>query len=184
VAKISHVAHRADIMRLDVLLEYGGIYLDSDVIVLQPFPKDWFSKSVVLGQEGASASHGLCNAVILSEIGAKFLKYWRANYKGFTNSASWNLYSVRLPKLLWMRYPEQIFVVGHKALFWPLHYDNHVEMVFGANSSWGGWGPESFAYHTWGSKTYDLYLRGLSVEVVRKGVRAFDRVAAELLDVI
>ncbi|CAO3621663.1 unnamed protein product [Cunninghamella echinulata] len=33
---ISHFAHQADIIRLDVLNEYGGIYLDMDVISLKP----------------------------------------------------------------------------------------------------------------------------------------------------
>jgi hypothetical protein len=34
---VAHHAHRSDMLRLEVLLEYGGIYLDSDVLTLRPF---------------------------------------------------------------------------------------------------------------------------------------------------
>jgi Glycosyltransferase sugar-binding region containing DXD motif len=32
--KISHVFHQGDVAKLEILLEYGGIYLDYDVIVV------------------------------------------------------------------------------------------------------------------------------------------------------
>jgi hypothetical protein len=38
--KVSHFAHKADVIRLEALKYYGGIYLDSDVIVLQGMCRD------------------------------------------------------------------------------------------------------------------------------------------------
>jgi len=32
--RLSHIYHRGDVAKIDVLLEYGGIYLDYDVIVV------------------------------------------------------------------------------------------------------------------------------------------------------
>ena len=34
---LAHAAHRADVLRLRLLIEHGGIYLDLDVLVLRPF---------------------------------------------------------------------------------------------------------------------------------------------------
>src|SRR5689334_5599746 len=34
---LTHPAHRADLLRLEVLQQYGGIYLDADVLCVQPF---------------------------------------------------------------------------------------------------------------------------------------------------
>lgn len=33
--KVSHYAHKADVLRLEAMKFYGGIYLDSDVLVLR-----------------------------------------------------------------------------------------------------------------------------------------------------
>src|SRR5262245_61486301 len=60
---LEHPAHRAGVVRLDVLLQHGGIYLDSDVFVHESFDS-LLDNSVVLGKEG---EFGLADAVILAE---------------------------------------------------------------------------------------------------------------------
>lgn len=75
---IHHFAHRADVLRLKVLHEYGGIYLDMDVVSLKSFD-DILNHSFVLGQEGESGEIGLCNGVILSQPRAPFLRRWMAS---------------------------------------------------------------------------------------------------------
>src|SRR5262245_49217802 len=46
-----HPAHRADVVRLEKLIEHGGIYLDCDVLVRRDFGPLLFHSTVV-GQEG------------------------------------------------------------------------------------------------------------------------------------
>ena len=36
---VTNFAHKADVIRLEVLLKYGGIYLDSDTWLIQDFSK-------------------------------------------------------------------------------------------------------------------------------------------------
>lgn len=48
---VSHYAHRADVVRLQVLEQYGGIYLDLDVISLKPIDK-LLDREFVMAQEG------------------------------------------------------------------------------------------------------------------------------------
>lgn len=50
---VSHYAHKADVVRLQVLQEYGGIYLDLDVISLKSLDH-LLSREFVMAQEGVS----------------------------------------------------------------------------------------------------------------------------------
>jgi mannosyltransferase OCH1-like enzyme len=74
--------HRADIVRLERLLEVGGIYLDADVLVHRDFD-DLLHHSTVLGKEGVKPQYGLCNAVILSRPEAPFLRRGTMNIEPF-----------------------------------------------------------------------------------------------------
>jgi mannosyltransferase OCH1-like enzyme len=57
------------VVRLQKLIEHGGIYLYADVLVQRDFD-DLLSERVVLGCEG---ERGMANAVILSQPNAPFL---------------------------------------------------------------------------------------------------------------
>ena len=61
------VAHRCDIIRLDILYKCGGIYSDLDVIWLRN-PTEYFKKKVVIGYSNKGYKI-LCNAVMMSEKG-------------------------------------------------------------------------------------------------------------------
>jgi len=69
------VAHRCDIMRLDILYKYGGIYSDLDVIWLRN-PTEYFNKKVVIGYTNKSYKI-LCNAVLMSEAGNQALQTYK-----------------------------------------------------------------------------------------------------------
>src|SRR4029078_12047374 len=86
-----HVAHRSDVVRLQKLIEHGGIYLDADVLVQRDFD-DLLDESVVLGREG---DIGTANAFILAEPNAPFLRRWLEAYRSFTGI--WNEHSVLVP---------------------------------------------------------------------------------------
>ena len=84
-----HVAHKADIVRLQALKETGGVYLDLDTISVRPLtellnhsfvigqelkpkyvPKNWrqlIKHRLGLIKENSKNATGLCNAVLLSE---------------------------------------------------------------------------------------------------------------------
>lgn len=63
----------SNIVRLQVLLQYGGVYLDTDVEVLKPFD-DLLNEHLVLGfQQKENNKDWVNNAIILSEKGHPFL---------------------------------------------------------------------------------------------------------------
>ena len=115
---VIHYAHKADVARMRALMEYGGIYLDLDVVSLSSFDH-LLNHDFVMGQEGKDGQIGLCNAVILASKESRFLKTWFESYTTF-NSSIWSYHSVILPKELAVKYPTEITILDHRSFFWPI----------------------------------------------------------------
>src|SRR5438876_378786 len=69
---LSHFAHRADVIRLQILEAEGGIYLDCDTFCLRSLELLRGYPAVM----GIEPNVGLCNAVILAEAGSEFIGAW------------------------------------------------------------------------------------------------------------
>ncbi|EPB88322.1 hypothetical protein HMPREF1544_04906 [Mucor circinelloides 1006PhL] len=119
---VSHYAHRADVVRLQVLEEFGGIYLDLDLISVKPVDH-LLDREFIMAQEGVDGSVGLCNAMIMARPHSRFVQRWFATYALF-DSAEWNYHSVILPGKLAPFFRNEITVLNHTAFFWPL-WDSH-----------------------------------------------------------
>ncbi|KAK8864262.1 hypothetical protein IAR55_001508 [Kwoniella newhampshirensis] len=161
---VRHFAHKADIIRLEVLLEYGGIYLDIDTFILRPFADhSLLLHDTVLGMEarGLSFIHGLasddemepkglCNAVIIARKDAEFLQRWLASYEGFRED-KWTEHSVEMPWTLAKMYPTSVTVLSERAFFWPLWTDDHIHAVY-ETKEYDFEKSGQLAYHAWESK--------------------------------
>jgi glycosyltransferase involved in cell wall biosynthesis len=157
---ITHYAHKADVVRLEALLEFGGIYLDIDVITLRPFDPLLLTSGadMVMGQEGENGRIGLCNAVIIASKSSPFLRRWYDLYRTFDQS-QWNYHSVVLPGEMAKRYPDEIAVLGSRAFFWPLWDDAGQRLMFSSNEYDYA---DNYAVHIWNSK-HTGYLSGFSM---------------------
>ena len=144
---LQHVAHRADVVRLETLIRQGGIYLDTDVLVHRNFDV-LLDHSVVLGEEGFDAQIGLGNAVILAEPGAAFLRRWYDEYRWFRsrgNDAFWNEHSVILPQRLAQANADEVTILPYNAFYWPLW--RNLETLFAPEAPVCAAG--TFANHLW-----------------------------------
>jgi len=115
---LEHFAHKADVVRLEMLMKYGGIYLDMDAVCVncfQPLLQETFVMGKVHGL-------GLCNAVILSSPDSEFLRIWYERYHDFDGTC-WDYHSVKLPLKLAQQYPSLIHVLDEYAFFYPLFND-------------------------------------------------------------
>lgn len=112
---VSHFAHRADVVRLQQLRKYGGVYLDLDVVCLNSF-EPLRRYDMVMGRQ---AGTGLCNAVVLANAGSEFLQVWFDSYRTFDRN-DWSRHSVILPLDLAQKHPDWIHVEGPYAFFYPL----------------------------------------------------------------
>lgn len=178
---VRHPAHRADVVRLQKLNDYGGIYLDADVLVHRSFD-DLLNNSVVLGREGFDDSDPkMANAVILAEPQAPFIQRWFGEYRSFRGDEGyWNEHSVLIPARLAGEHPEEITVLAPTAFFWPLWSEAHVEWLFGSADPI----PECGAYanHLWESFAWRSYLADLTPGHVRACETNFHRWARPYLD--
>jgi hypothetical protein len=95
-------AHHADVLRLDVLADAGGLYADIDTLFLRRPPDAWWDQPTVIGAEAdvdvpsrAAPEPSISNAWIMARPGAPFIARWRAQIIGAMDG-TWSNHSCRL----------------------------------------------------------------------------------------
>lgn len=190
-------AHLSDTMRLQFLLEEGGIYLDIDAFALRPFDRLLAVPSphdIVLGAEGGNR-WGLCNAIMAARANSSFVARWLASYEDADMSREWNYHSVLLPKELARAYPTEVCALAPDAFFWPTWTWRHVEWMHEPLSQeetvyWkgeikrhgGSLFDNQLAYHAWSQMAWDRYLKFLTPETIRVSNTRFNLLVRRFLD--
>jgi hypothetical protein len=153
---IKNYAHSADIIRLQALIEYGGVYLDSDTICVQPFDP-LLHHSFVMGIEQFEGQvNGLCNAVIMSGARAPFLYKWYDAYREF-NPDGWNESSVQKPMSLARQFPKLIHIEPNESFFkFDWSRTHSAQLHAGVHDI-----TDCYSLHLWESKTWDDTLKYL-----------------------
>lgn len=196
-----HVAHKADVIRLQALKETGGIYLDLDTISVKPLT-GFLNNSFVIGQElkpkwvpknwrqrlkyklglikDRSGATGLCNAVLLSEKDSEFVNLWLEEYKTFRSKGRdkyWNEHSVIVPERLTATHPGKITQAGPYAFHYPLYDQAGLRSMFEERTDF----PEAYLHHLWESFSWDQYLSQLTVEKIMKEDTTYNLIARKYL---
>jgi len=116
-------AHHADFVRLDALIEHGGVYADMDTVFVRPFPSELFEWPFVIGAEPPVRDEttglfrpSLCNAVLMAEPGAHFARAWRAQMPGALNG-TWSNHSGFLSQQLSEELPGEVHVEAPETFF-------------------------------------------------------------------
>lgn len=155
---IVYKEHISDYLRLNILSNFGGVYIDTDTICISPFD-DLLNNMCVLGMECGSHDInnplemiGLCNAAILSIPNSEFIRIWIENYTTNYQASDWNYNSVRLPYQLSQKYPSLITILPQNAFFkysWGHHGKRY---IFDSNSNIS----ECYSLHLWESHFFDI----------------------------
>ena len=126
---IKKVAHKADKLRMDILYEHGGIYMDVDTISVRDY-KHLLDKDVVLGFEQVKAKPetSICNAIMMTKPKSLFFKNWMDNYESEFDPDKWSEASILLPKKLWLENRSLAYVLGTSSFFSPNWYET--EKIF------------------------------------------------------
>lgn len=173
--------HQTDVLRLEILHEEGGIYLDTDVYALQSFaPLLQSPKDLLMGHEGGNRS-GIGNAVIVSQPESVFISKWLAEYsRSFDDRPQiWNHHSVKVPAKLAMEFPENICKLSPSAFFWPTWSQEHIqqmhqpllqdetaELMNNMSRYNGAMYSTQLAYHAWGNLARAKYLDPISPQTL------------------
>ena len=118
---ITKTAHRADKLRMDILFEKGGVYMDIDTISVKPYHY-LLENDVVLGKELHHSTrewHGLCNAIIFSKPNSEFFKRWLEYYPRIFKPNGWGEASIHLPKVLAKHLPDLVTLLEADYMFLP-----------------------------------------------------------------
>jgi hypothetical protein len=197
-----HVAHKADVVRLQALNETGGIYLDLDTISVKPLT-DLLSNSFVIGKELKAeyvpknwrqqikyklgwikkeriASTGLCNAILLSEKNSVFINSWLEEYKSFRSEGRdkyWNEHSVLVPQKLAEKYPQHITQLSPYAFHYPLYNEAGLKSMFEEVNEF----PKAYLHHLWESFSWNKYMSKLTEESIRNEATTYNLIARRFL---
>lgn len=102
--KILKFAHKADKIRLEMLLKYGGIYMDIDTISYKSY-KYLLNYDFVIGiQEENYGKENItlyCNAILFSKKNNIFIKKWINEYEKYFLPNGWCEASVHLPNKIY-----------------------------------------------------------------------------------
>lgn len=174
-------AHRTDVLRLQVLIEHGGLYLDLDSVVLRPLD-DVFVPGALMGVEAQEATgkvHGLCNAVIAAAPRANFLRRWLDCFEFFNSTgadAGYAFYASRLPLILARQRNDDIIMLGNRAFF-PYWCDAAgLRAIFDSDHD----APkESYSLHLWESQARQRgHFSGVTLAAIREPRALYHRLAA------
>lgn len=116
-------AHHADFVRLEALIEHGGVYADIDTIFVRRFPEELFDAPFVVGREAAVPDEqtgalrpSLCNALLMAEPGARFATAWRGRMAEALNG-TWSNHSGFLSEQLSRMLPSAVRVEPESTFF-------------------------------------------------------------------
>ena len=138
--EVARAEHRADFARLEILKEYGGIYLDTDVIAVRSF--DPLRKyEFTMGVEYHGKPGRLNNGVILSTTGARFLQKWHDSYRDFSKR-EWDTHSCIRPYELMWEHPRLIHVED-RSINYP--GGKQLDLIYELLYDWRG----NYAVHLW-----------------------------------
>jgi hypothetical protein len=181
----NHPAHRADIVRLVALLVMGGVYLDTDVLVLRSFESLGSpSFAAALEVTGAGELVGLSNAILVAEPDAPFARLCleghdpqRSLWHGFRSRGRDYLYvemSVRYPAMLAGLCPGLVQALPTDTF---LSTDWRPESLAALFDGQVQVPEEALALHLWESHAWLLHLSTLTPEWVRSTDSTFARLA-------
>jgi hypothetical protein len=163
---IPHPAHKCDWLRLQVLKQFGGVYLDLDTITVKGFHEllRYQTRPLMIEEHAHGRKIGLCNAFIASWPNSTFIDQWIEKFRGFRSTGHdqyWNESAVK--------WPQQIFDehatawTGHAQTFMqPDWTPPGIKAMFAESHEF----PHAFGHHLWESFSWP-YLQQITPETYR-----------------
>jgi len=99
--------HQSDVVRLTVLEEFGGLYVDLDVIIVRPLDS-LLGYDVIMGAETPQMLGS--GFIFVTRTNATFIRLWRQAYADNFDDSVWNRHSVYVPMELAQQYPNLVHV--------------------------------------------------------------------------
>jgi hypothetical protein len=181
---IKYMAMKADVLRLRILIEEGGVYQDPDVIAMRSY-EDLLNNEVCLGYELSPKLNfrqvlhflrtlnfdvikykfripvGLCSGFIMTEKKSIFITDWYEGYRNFNNE-DWSYFPVKLPYIMYKTRKYNIHTISPYQAHFPSCAPEDLKIIFEKTLVI----KDKYFLHTWESKSYQTYLMPLTKEKI------------------
>lgn len=181
---IKYTTNKADLVKFNIMLEYGGIYLDLDIITLRSFDP-YLDNNVCMGLELSPKMNlrqvfyflrtfqfdilkykfrmptGLCAGFIMGSKGSDFFRDWIEGYRNF-DMEKWAYFAVKLPYQISQSGKHQVKILDPYITHFPSCHDDDLKLIFEKKIDI----PNKLFLHYWESRSKAKYLSKLSKEYV------------------
>jgi hypothetical protein len=156
----------ADWVRLEKLVEHGGIYADMDTLFVNKVPAELRNNPFVLGREidmydphtRQSSSPALGNSMMMSEKNAEFGKIWLREMASAFHGG-WSDHSTVLPYELSQKYPDLVHVEPQRSFFHHSYKPENLYTLFqGCDPNYDG----IISMHLWSTLWWSRWRRDFS----------------------
>jgi len=95
--------YASDVMRLQILIAHGGIYMDTDLLLLRPLREGHELTNRLVASYENPKQTSICNALMMSPPNSRFLREWLDAMPGFLSAETWAFGGVIAPYVLSQR---------------------------------------------------------------------------------
>jgi len=155
--ELKHFQYKADVSRLELLYEHGGVYLDIDMIIIRPFHEVFNSGHSFYISEEREGSNGrgsgaLINAFLAAKPKNEFIKLWLNEFKSGLRLGIWAHHIRDSNKQLIDSHPHYMHKYRIRILDWkmfmPLHWQD-TEAFLRSETVPYEFPSESYGTHLW-----------------------------------
>lgn len=155
--ELKHFQYKADVARLELLYDHGGVYLDIDMIIVRPFHEIFASgHSFYISEEREGAngrgSGALINAFLAAKPKNEFIKLWLNEFKSGLRLGIWAHHIRDSNKQLIEKHPHYMHKYRIRVLDWkmfmPLHWQDTEAFIHSETVPYE-FPPESYGTHLW-----------------------------------
>lgn len=176
---IPHPSHKCDWLRLQVLKQYGGVYLDCDTITVKSFDSIIADPATMVTEFASGSLVGLCNAFIAAAPESEFIKQWIAKFKNFRSLGRdqyWNESAVRWPHELWSNGAE-VTATMSDFFMQPDWTPTGIAAMFQQDKQF----PYAIGHHLWESFSWGDHLSKYNAENYQSFVCTYSRILTHTL---
>lgn len=184
--KLESYQYKADITRLELLIERGGIYLDIDVLTINDMTKLLHNRCV-LGVESAKDYYStdlnnidsITNAVLMCEPGHPMMIEWLDRTADNIAGKPWAYHAVCLPVEIAKNYKHGEIHIEPRKSFMPFDFKSNWVFNDSTRDQWVNhnheWISTSYTMHLWETIWYQPYLKHIDHEYMLKQDNIFTK---------
>eukprot|EP00475_Leptophrys_vorax_P003372 TRINITY_DN1197_c0_g1_i7.p2 TRINITY_DN1197_c0_g1~~TRINITY_DN1197_c0_g1_i7.p2 ORF type:complete len:513 (-),score=139.33 TRINITY_DN1197_c0_g1_i7:2368-3906(-) len=176
-------AHISDALRYRMMEQYGGIYMDLDVITIKSFDSLLhYPMTLALEKAVPNYEEVVCNAVIMAKPGHPFLDTITKNQPMHFKEGCYSCHSVLMIRDLALWHPEEVNILNWESFYYPGWEEEAYRIMFGSNDpSEVDWS-KTFAIHLFASNgNFNPYRHMMDEDYILNNDSNFNRLVRQFL---